>query len=525
MGRGRKRKGESIVLSNEQIFQKNAGSYFQNILVELGKMKPISKENSLELLSLIKKEKDRIGKREKEIQPIKNEEIPFLIPKNWVWCRFQEVTSLITCGIASTPKYYPKGKIFLSAKNVKPFRFLPNDFKYVDEETYRKVTQSAKPEIGDVLITRVGAGIGQTAVIDQDIDFAFYVSLTLVKPIKIGINSDFIAHWLNSDFGIQNAIDHTSGDGSNQGNLNVNRVRTFLIPLPPLLEQINIIRFLNDFKNNELKPYGSYFNIEIEKKIVKLHNSYLNGSELIHENNYQLAQLENLNQAILQEAVQGKLVKQNKKDEPASELLKRIKAEKAKSGKKENPLPPIKPEEIPFEIPDNWACCRLGDAIEFNYGKGLTKDQCIPNSKYPVFGSNGIVGYFNKYLTDKRTIVAGRKGSAGALNICSIPSWTTDVAYYIEENQHLNFEFVYFLLKSLQLEKFGKGIKPGLNRNEAYLIPILLPPLSEQKCIVSEIEKQLAKTKQLKEHIIANQQATEQLLKALLHQAFEVEEK
>jgi type I restriction enzyme S subunit len=51
-----------------------------------------------------------------------------------------------------------------------------------------------------------------------------------------------------------------------------------------------------------------------------------------------------------------------------------------------------------------------------------------------------------------------------------------------------------------------------------------LPPLSEQKRIVAEIEKQLAKTKQLKEHIIANQQATEQLLKALLHQAFEVEE-
>jgi type I restriction enzyme S subunit len=54
--------------------------------------------------------------------------------------------------------------------------------------------------------------------------------------------------------------------------------------------------------------------------------------------------------------------------------------------------------------------------------------------------------------------------------------------------------------------------------------PIPLPPLSEQKRIVVEIEKQLAKTKQLKEHIIANQQATEQLLKALLHQAFEVEE-
>lgn len=54
---------------------------------------------------------------------------------------------------------------------------------------------------------------------------------------------------------------------------------------------------------------------------------------------------------------------------------------------------------------------------------------------------------------------------------------------------------------------------------------IPLPPLSEQTRIVAEIEKQLAKTKQLKAHIIANQHATEQLLKTLLHGAFEVEEK
>jgi len=83
--------------------------------------------------------------------------------------------------------------------------------------------------------------------------------------------------------------------------------------------------------------------------------------EVQDELSYQLRQLETLNQAILQEAVQGKLVPQDPTDGPASELLKRIKAEKAKSGKKEKPLPPIKPEEIPFEIPENWVWCRLGD--------------------------------------------------------------------------------------------------------------------------------------------------------------------
>ena len=289
--------------------------------------------------------------------------------------------------------------------------------------------------------------------------------------------------------------------------------------------------------------YIPNFTIQEQKDFLQFVNK-LESSPIFSHIDYQLTQLENLNQAILQEAVQGKLVPQDPKDEPASELLERIKLNRVgfqpdpnenniglkpinsginRTGFKPRPikeLPPIKPEEIPFEIPENWVWCRLGDIIDMIYGDSLTKAQCIEGAEYPVFGSNGIVGYFNKYLTDKRTIVVGRKGSAGALNVCHTPSWTTDVAYYIEETDFLDFDFTYYLLKSLKLEELGKGIKPGVNRNEAYNITIPLPPLSEQKRIVAEIEKQFAKTKQLKEHIIANQQATEQLLKALLHQAF-----
>ena len=68
---------------------------------------------------------------------------------------------------------------------------------------------------------------------------------------------------------------------------------------------------------------------------------------------------------------------QDPKDEPASELLKRIKAEKAAlrqaqgKGKKEKPLPPIKPDEIPFEIPENWVWCRLGEVIQLISGQDL----------------------------------------------------------------------------------------------------------------------------------------------------------
>jgi restriction endonuclease S subunit len=113
--------------------------------------------------------------------------------------------------------------------------------------------------------------------------------------------------------------------------------------------------------------------IELEKQLVE---KELKADSLFAD---QLTQLENLNQAILQEAVQGKLVPQDPKDEPASELLKRIKAEKATlrqaqgKGKKEKPLPPIKREEIPFEIPENWVWCRLGEIIEYTENLDIQK--------------------------------------------------------------------------------------------------------------------------------------------------------
>lgn len=280
-----------------------------------------------------------------------------------------------------------------------------------------------------------------------------------------------------------------------------------------------------EIKPKHILPLEVYFpETTGEQRVIAEHffEKEAKFNQLDEHISYQLTQLENLNQAILQEAVQGKLVPQNTNDEPASEWLKRILALSLSKGKQKKPLPPIKPEEIPFETPENWVWCRLGEIIDMIYGDSLTKAQCIEGAEYPVFGSNGIVGYYNEYLTDKRTIIVGRKGSAGALNVCHSPSWTTDVAYYIEESEFLDFYFTYYLLKAIKLEELGKGIKPGVNRNEAYNLTIPLPPLPEQKRIVAEIEKQFAKTKKLKEHIIANQQATEQLLKALLHQAFEV---
>lgn len=261
----------------------------------------------------------------------------------------------------------------------------------------------------------------------------------------------------------------------------------------------------------------------------------------------QLNQIENLNQAILQEAVQGKLVKQDPKDEPASGLLKRIKAEKAKSGKKEKPLPPIKPEEIPFEIPDNWVWCRLDSVINFNLGKTPpSKDSKywsknaegyywisisdMNNAEYLKFTSKKVTelafkNIFNCNIVKKGTLIMSFKLTIGKVSILDIDAFHNEAIINIHpiilERDYLKY-IMPIIVKYGNQRTAIKGNTLNREKLEKLLFP--LPPVSEQKRIIAEIEKQLAKTKLLKEHIIANQQATEQLLKALLHQAFEVEE-
>ena len=90
-------------------------------------------------------------------------------------------------------------------------------------------------------MTRVGAMIGEAAVIDQKIDFAFYVSLALIKLPKELCSAKFIVLWLNSPLGTALSIKNTLGRGVSAGNLNLGLIRNFHFGLPPLAEQHRIV--------------------------------------------------------------------------------------------------------------------------------------------------------------------------------------------------------------------------------------------------------------------------------------------
>lgn len=202
-------------------------------------------EPAEKLLQRIKSEKEQLIK-EKKIKVGKKQasndigDIKFELPKEWVFVELDDITQFITDGTHQTPKYTEKGRVFLSAQNIKPFKFMPENHKYISEEAYQEIIAGKEPEKGDLLVGRVGSK-GETAVIDREIDFAYYVSLGLVKTFKEFTSPKYLAIVMNSPFGNRYAVGNMSSIGAAAGNFNLGRIRSFPIPLPPLSEQHAIV--------------------------------------------------------------------------------------------------------------------------------------------------------------------------------------------------------------------------------------------------------------------------------------------
>jgi type I restriction enzyme, S subunit len=141
-------------------------------------------------------------------------------------------------------------------------------------------------------------------------------------------------------------------------------------------------------------------------------------------------------------------------------------------------------------IPKGWNEKHVSDIIEIEYGKGLTKNKRKTSGKYPVYGSNGIVGYYDECLIDYPSIIIGRKGSAGALNMTDSSFWATDVTYFVKrKDQEIPLKLILYLLQHLKLSQLTQtGPKPGLNRNDVYKLKFFFPPKKIHKKIIEKLD-------------------------------------
>jgi type I restriction enzyme, S subunit len=139
---------------------------------------------------------------------------------------------------------------------------------------------------------------------------------------------------------------------------------------------------------------------------------------------------------------------------------------------------------------NQWRETSVGEVLHLEYGKPLDESDRKSDGRFPVYGANGEKDRTNKFYHDKPSIIVGRKGSAGEINLTEKKFWPLDVTYFVTfDEQQYDLRFLYYLLTTLELTKLAKGVKPGINRNEVYSQVARVPPLSEQRRIVSVLDE------------------------------------
>ncbi len=212
---------------------------------------------------------------------------------------------------------------------------------------------------------------------------------------------------------------------------------------------------------------------------------------------------------------------------PASELLKHIQAEKErlikeKAIKKSKPLPPITEEEKPYELPKEWEWVRLGEIISVSSGKNLISKKMIDDGIYPVYGGNGVTGYYNNFNVSIDTIIIGRVGFyCGSVHKTKKEAWITDNALIVSFNEfYINTDYLYWLLKVSNLRKVSNSTaQPVISGQGIYSLIVPFPPLYIQDEIVQKLE-QLSETKDsLLSHAESQLNYTKKMREALLQEA------
>jgi len=434
------------------------------------------------------KSSDLRSKSQISVTKISADEIPFDIPENWCWCRLGEICVSFSTGPFGTmlhkADYVEKGGVpLVNPANIKNGYIDPSNIKLVSREKYSALQAYVLAE-DDVIIARRG-DLRKCAVVSAKEKGwlagtgAFFLHIT-------GIDTSFFKLFYTSSFA-QNFL-LSDSIGTTMDNLNQSLLSRLPFPLPPLAEQKRIVAAIEKFMPL-IEEYGKK---ETELKAV----------------NEQIGTL--TKKAILQEAVQGKLVPQIAAEGNAKDLLEEIKKEKTKlikegKIKKEKTLPEITEDEISFDIPENWCWCRLGEIIQLTSGQDLQPEMYNSSQKgipYITGASNFNNGevVINRWTETPKSVAMkddllltckGTVGEMAFLKEEKVHIARQVMSIHSFENTNLGYVKFYLTTQIENLKSKAKSMIPGIARENVISSLIPLPPLAEQKRIVAAIEKML----------------------------------
>lgn len=421
-------------------------------------------------------------KKFKALSDITAEDLPFDIPETWRWIKLGNICQLLDGEKKNGVKYpYLEAK-FLRGK-VAPT--LKDEGKFVDKGTRL------------ILVDGENSGEVFAAVEDGYMGSTFKV---LYFP------QELIAGYMLYFLQLKQTAFRNNKTGSAIPHLNKDLFFNMSFPLPPLAEQQRIVN-----KIEELMPLVEEYG-KAEERLTELNADFP----------------DKLRKSILQQAIQGKLTERDPADEPASELLKRIHAEKERlgKGKKEKNLPPITEEEIPFEIPDSWVWVRFSSIINYMstgpFGSMLHKSDYV-NNGIPLVNPTNIIGEriipsermmvsketverLSSYRLQKGTIVMGRRGEMGRCAVITDDEegWLCGTgSFFMEPSSLICSDYMVKFFASVYAKHYLGGESVGstmnnLNHNILSKMPVPLPPLAEQQRIVDRVNELLAMCDELK---------------------------
>ena len=154
-----------------------------------------------------------------------------------------------------------------------------------------------------------------------------------------------------------------------------------------------------------------------------------------------------------------------------------------------------------------WTECTLGDLVTFQRGHDLPKSK-MNEGKFPVVGSNGIIGYHDDYTTESPSITVGRSGNVGKPYIVYGKTWSHNTTLYVKDFKGNDPIFIFYFLKTLDLANYAGGSAvPTLNRNHIQTLPVCVPTsVSEQKKIASvlrTIDEKIEVNEEINENLAA----------------------
>jgi len=435
-----------------------------------------------------------------------DEEIPFEIPEGWEWCRVIEVILPPKYGTSS--KSLPLGDVpVLRMGNIQNGEIAYDKLVFSDNKSDNEKYDLQK---GDLLFNRTNSAelVGKTAIYRGEHKSIYAGYLILLRPLFI--NSDFLNYIFSTPY-VRSYCKEVKTIGVQQCNINAEKISDLLIPIAPKEEQMRIVSKI--------------------KEVLPKVDIYSKSQDKLNVLNYAIA--DQIKKSVLQEAIQGKLAPQITEEGTAQELLEQIKQEKlrlVKEGKlKKSALTDsvifrgddnkyyeriginvqCVNNEVPFEIPESWAWCRLGTLFDHNTGKALNASNkegiLLPyittsNLYWGKFELSNIRQmYFKESELDKCTVHNGDLLVCEGGDIGRAAIWMSEETMCIQNHIHklrsftpLNTLFYFQIFQAYKWNGLigGKGIAiQGLSSNVLHNMLIPLPPIKEQIRITEKISQ------------------------------------